>query len=149
MFKSRVTLTHIPNQFHWVVFEPITYYTEKYGETITVPKGFITDLASVPRVIWWLIPNDGRHIIEGSVVHDWLYANAGEIPGWKYSRTQANFVLREAMREQGASRWERFVVWAALQAFGFISWNRHKKAKVALENDTIATTTQQTKTDAV
>ena len=38
---------------------------------ITVPKGFKTDLASVPRGIWWLIaPFD---IARAGVVHDYLY----------------------------------------------------------------------------
>ena len=40
-------------------------------ETITVPKGFITDLASVPRAMWWLIaPFD---VARAAIIHDLLY----------------------------------------------------------------------------
>ena len=40
-------------------------------ETITVPKGFVTDLASVPRAMWWLIaPFD---VARAAIIHDLLY----------------------------------------------------------------------------
>ena len=40
-------------------------------ETITVPTGFITDLASVPRAMWWAIaPFD---VARAAIIHDLLY----------------------------------------------------------------------------
>lgn len=39
------------------------------GFDIYVPEGFITDQASVPKVIWPLIPPFGRHTF-ASVIHD-------------------------------------------------------------------------------
>ena len=40
-------------------------------ETITVPTGFVTDLASVPRAMWWLIaPFD---VARAAIIHDLLY----------------------------------------------------------------------------
>ena len=40
-------------------------------ETITVPTGFVTDLASVPRALWWLIaPFD---VARAAIIHDLLY----------------------------------------------------------------------------
>ena len=40
-------------------------------ETITVPKGFVTDLASVPRAMWWAIaPFD---VARAAIIHDLLY----------------------------------------------------------------------------
>ena len=40
-------------------------------ETITAPKGFVTDLASVPRAMWWLIaPFD---VARAAIIHDLLY----------------------------------------------------------------------------
>ena len=38
---------------------------------VKCPKGFITDLASVPRIIWWLIvPCD---VARAAIIHDLLY----------------------------------------------------------------------------
>ncbi len=40
-------------------------------ETITVPNGFVTDLASVPRAMWWLIaPFD---VARAAIIHDLLF----------------------------------------------------------------------------
>ena len=41
------------------------------GGKVTVPTGFATDLASVPRAVWWLIsPWD---IARAAIIHDLLY----------------------------------------------------------------------------
>jgi hypothetical protein len=43
---------------------------------ITCKKGFVTDLASVPRAIWWLIsPWD---IARAAIIHDLLYKRIRE-----------------------------------------------------------------------
>lgn len=42
------------------------------GRIITIPKGFIWDLSSVPRFLWWLFPPDGDFEF-ASLIHDYLY----------------------------------------------------------------------------
>ncbi len=44
------------------------------GTEITIPPGYTSDFASVPRILWVLIPPHGRSA-EASVVHDYLYDN--------------------------------------------------------------------------
>ena len=44
------------------------------GTEITIPVGYASDFASVPRVLWVLIPPHGRSAV-ASVVHDYLYDN--------------------------------------------------------------------------
>lgn len=44
---------------------------------VVVPAGFITDGASVPRVVWTLF-NPVGELFEASIIHDYLYANAIE-----------------------------------------------------------------------
>jgi len=43
--------------------------------SVFVPKGFVTDGASVPRLFWWFASPSGD-LFEASVVHDYLYKNA-------------------------------------------------------------------------
>ena len=77
--------------------------------TLTIPSGFVNDLASVPRLLWQILaPWD---IPRSSVVHDWLYhcirryqATAicrGEVPMLATvhrARLAADDVMRIAMR---------------------------------------------------
>jgi len=57
---------------------------------VRAPKGFVTDLASVPRAFWWLFPPHGKYT-RAAVLHDHLY-QAG-----KYSREVADEIFRAAM----------------------------------------------------
>jgi len=53
--------------------------TEKGGLArfrVTVPAGFVTDLASVPRLLWAIVPRDGLYN-GAAVVHDFLYQHRG------------------------------------------------------------------------
>ena len=68
----------------WVLTRALSYKNEEIDSAaleevdvkvnssrVSVPKGFVTDLASVPRGIWWLIaPWD---IARAAVIHDLLY----------------------------------------------------------------------------
>ena len=51
-------------------------FTDEDGTKVTVPKGFETDLASVPSQLWGLFPPADRYS-EAAVLHDWEIAQAG------------------------------------------------------------------------
>lgn len=76
------------------------------GEVIKVPKGFETDLASVPRAIWAWIPPLGRYL-RAAIVHDYLY-RTGQLP-----RKVADKSFHALMRRAGvgAAR-ARLMYWA-------------------------------------
>lgn len=44
------------------------------GDLWNIPTGFIWDLSSTPRILWWLLPPDSDGEIS-SVIHDFLYIN--------------------------------------------------------------------------
>lgn len=44
------------------------------GDVIEIPKGFIWDLSSVPRLFWWLLPPDGDFDL-AYLIHDYLWLN--------------------------------------------------------------------------
>jgi len=69
----RVPLTYLVDGGSkcWEVSEPITYVLTN-GETIVIPKGFKTDLASVPKIFNSIINTFGD-FIHGALVHDWIY----------------------------------------------------------------------------
>ena len=65
------------DRYRWRLVEPFIYYTDvpPYRTAIAVPAGTITDLASVPRILWVIFPPNGRYA-KAAIVHDYLYAQA-------------------------------------------------------------------------
>lgn len=78
---------------------------------VTVPAGFVTDLASIPRVFRWLFTGHGKSRYP-SVVHDYLY----EI---RHDRGEADRIFREALEVAGAGWLKRNVMYAAVRAGGW------------------------------
>jgi len=80
-------------------------------QVIHVPVGTVTDLASVPRVLWAFFPPHGRYA-KAAIVHDFLYANAVGTKAW------ADRVFLEAMEVLGVPVWRRRLMYLAVRAFG-------------------------------
>lgn len=83
-----------------------TAVTDAAG-TITVPQGYVTDLASIPFFARWLLPQAG-HSARAAVLHDWLCA--------RYD-VRATAVFNEALKADGAGPIRRWLmvpfVWLA------------------------------------
>ena len=95
----------------WRLNELVVYQSDVAGQTFTVPAGFVTDLASVPRLpLVYLLA--GGTANEASVVHDWLYSTH-IVP-----RAVADAVLREASAVTGVPAWRRWLMWAGVRIGG-------------------------------
>jgi hypothetical protein len=107
----------------YAVTRSFSYVSDKLGRTITVPKAFETDFASIPRAAWELLDPEDPIIAWPSVIHDYLYSRRGTLPdGTPYTREQADAILREAMELCGASSFIRNAVYQAVQKFGGSHW---------------------------
>jgi hypothetical protein len=105
------------------ITQPFSYVSDKLGVTITVPAGLVTDFASIPRAAWEFLDPEDPIIAWPSVIHDYLYTCKGTLPdGTKYTRTQADAVLREGMEACGAGSLIRQSVYQAVKAFGGSHW---------------------------
>ena len=98
---------------------------------ITVPKGFKTDLASVPKGIWWFIaPFD---VARAGVVHDYLYwcirqyraaeGDAADMCLVADAKVAADKVFKEAMdvSAEHVAGWKKWCAWKAVCWFGHSS----------------------------
>lgn len=123
----------------WGLQRPLVYTTGDDGDTITVPAGFVTDLASVPRWAWMLIPPDGPWV-KAAIIHDYLYATGGT-GIWKkheasisrprpYSRAEADAIMREAMENRGVGVIFRNVIYLAVRLGGASGWKDDREAAV-------------------
>ena len=74
----------------WTLRQELIYETD-IGYKITVPAGFVTDLASIPRPLWVLWPPFGKYT-RAAVIHDWLY-DMHRKGGKHYSRCYADAIL--------------------------------------------------------
>ena len=44
----------------WILYHPLIYNGQV--DRFRVPAGFVTDLASVPRILWSILPPFGRYV---------------------------------------------------------------------------------------
>ena len=111
---------------NWEVYQPLEYRVggPESNEVIVVPKGFITDLASVPRVFWVIYPPDGTYT-NAAVVHDFLYSVVG-VRG-RYTRKQCDNIFLEAMKVVGVPAWRRWILYSAVRIGGSIAWRASLK----------------------
>jgi len=122
-------LIHAPGASHGALhlgrFRDRTYYLDREinwepgegqeGPEITVPAGFVTDLASIPRVFWSLLPTDGDYTFP-AIVHDYMY--------WTqiHSRETADRVFRFGMSDMKVSTATAEAIYAAVRLGGGGAW---------------------------
>ncbi len=100
------------------------------GQVLRIPKGFITDFASIPKLARWLIAKTEDHI-KGAVLHDYLYSLRGRISfigigkrTENISRKQSDKLFLVGMKVCKASLWKRFLMHSAVRLFGWYRWNK-------------------------
>lgn len=99
------------------VVEPFTYYRENNEkEVLTVPAGFETDFASIPRIFWNIYPPTGGGTKRTSygkcaVLHDAAYQF-----GW-YSRKECDKLFLEAMEAIGVGKFTRYLFYYCVRLF--------------------------------
>ncbi len=105
----------------WRVARELVYYVGEEGsdDKIVVPKGFVTDFASVPRLFWAFIPPDGSYTA-AAVVHDYLYHTQ------ERSRKESDLIFLEAMEVLGVVWWKRKVMYRSVRMFGWIPWKKKR-----------------------
>ena len=86
-------------------------YASQHRDHIRVPKGFITDFASVPRLPFAYLLFGGI-AQRPAVIHDFLYSTPTAKRKW------ADEILLEAMEAVGVSWFQRNNIYWAVRAFG-------------------------------
>ena len=98
----------------WTLHEAFSY--DSSLGTITVPAGFTTDFASVPRLFWNVLPPFGRYG-KAAIVHDYLYRTRGLV-----SKPVADALFLEAMKALGVGTLTRYTMFLAVRLFGGSSY---------------------------
>lgn len=99
----------------WVVLLALIF-ENRDGKRFTVPRGFITDLASIPRPLRWLFDVNGLSR-EPAVLHDFLYCI-------QYTtREEADALFLEALESVGVGWATRYSMWLGVRAAGWLYWS--------------------------
>ena len=134
MSGTRVPIEPLPAPFvrafsdgsNWMLQSPLIHEFGKDGRFIViVPRGFVTDFASIPPLLQTLRgvrPTTERYGI-AAVVHDYLY--------WRQdcTREESDNIMSIAMKEAGVSFLERSLIYQAVRTFGQSAWDGNKRAR--------------------
>ncbi len=94
---------------------------------VTAPRGFVTDLASIPRLFWSVLAPDDQYAY-AAVIHDWLYWS-GQHRGQALLRRDADAIMVAAMRELQVSEWKIEAIDLALNHFGQAAWDDNARRR--------------------
>lgn len=108
-----------------ITWKPSSEQGRKY-QSVTVPIGFVTDFASIPRIFWSLLKPDGLYAY-AAVLHDYLYWTQEQ------SKDAADDILKLGMEEFGVSSSVVSTIYSAVHLFGKSSWDQDVKLKAAGE----------------
>ncbi len=86
------------------------------NERIVVPKGFVTDFASIPQALWSVGFSPHGEYSRAAVVHDYLYWSQG------CTRAQSDRLLVIAMKESNVSSFDEFLVYQGVDKRGTGPW---------------------------
>jgi hypothetical protein len=106
----------------WRLHAPLVYYSDVLGRTVTVPTGYVTDLASVPRLFRFIVPVANAKNRRAAVVHDYLCTHP---EGLVKDQKQADMVFREALSVVGVGRFRSAALYYPVRTYQAITgWFR-------------------------
>lgn len=116
-FTTRLAIEE-QDAYQWRLTQPLVYEGE--FETFSVPTGTWTDLASIPKLLWIVLPPIGPHN-KAAVLHDRFYRTQ------EISRREADGIFRRIMKESGLGTFARWSMWLGVRLFGWRAWNENAK----------------------
>jgi len=119
-FTSEPLLEKTKGKF-WIVRRPFTYHVgSQYSRfKISIPYGFRTDLASIPRIFWAILPPSGFGYMKAAIIHDYLYQSK------IVSRAEADAIFLEAMTVLGTNWFVRAIIHSSVRLFGWLGYSKN------------------------
>ena len=109
---------------NWIVREPLTYKIGISQDSITVPVGFVTDLASVPPALSRLFSRTDRISFQPS--------STTTFTGSRHvTRDQSDQILLLAMIEHEVPETKRFAIYQAVHFAGMFAWDDNARSRNA------------------
>jgi Protein of unknown function (DUF1353) len=117
------TLKPFADSHDWMLVEDLTYHIGDSQFSITVPRGFVTDFASIPQPLWSFGLSPYGRYSKAAIIHDYLY--------WTQdcTREQADRILLVAMKESGVGKAHQVEIYQGVHLGGKSSWEANRKQR--------------------
>lgn len=106
-------------------------YLARGGTLYAIPRGFVSDGASVPRPLWWLYPPFGGDYDRAVFLHDYLYQYAELCKGKDaehIDRETCDALFLEAMEADKFRESGRWTVHKGVRLGGWWGWRKYRRA---------------------
>lgn len=127
-FTTPLEVCPTENGEDWILLEEFDYAigSKESPLIVHVPKGFITDFASIPRFLFFL-PAWAKYN-KAPIVHDFLYQDQ-EVCGIPINRKYADDVFLEAMivdmrNHKKMGKFIAYLEYYAVRLFAFTAWKK-------------------------
>ena len=105
----------------FMLLDHLQYRIGESAFAIDVPRGFVTDFASVPRLLWSFGLSPYGSFSKAAVIHDYLYWAQG------CTREQADNLMMIAMKESGVGSFQAKLLHWGVRLGGKASWAENKR----------------------
>ena len=89
------------------------------GRELFIHKGFVSNGASVPKILWGIYSPYGTYTM-AAIVHDYLYENN------LYTRKFADRQFLIDMGKCGTNKFTKWLFYYIVRIFGSLNWNKYK-----------------------
>lgn len=117
-FTTPLIVTPLDDGRRWELVRAFRYITVP-NDYILIPKGFVTDFASIPSLFWSILPRWGKYG-KAAVLHDYMY-----VTKVGYTRKETDDIFRQAMLKLGTKPWKATVMYWAVRLFGKFAWEAY------------------------
>lgn len=103
----------------WLLIDDLHFLSARYGGIFVASRGFQTDLASIPRLLWVVAPKVDLYDA-ASVIHDASYGNAlSTLDGKRVFAVKdvCDRLFLEGMLSSGVSAWRANLMYSAVKNF--------------------------------
>jgi len=104
----------------WLLLDDLVFKSDYLKGILIAPRGFQTDLASIPRIFWAIAPKEDIYD-PAAVIHDAAYGHAlvtNEGNRIELIKPLADKMFLEAMLCCGVSSWRAHIMYQAVSIFG-------------------------------
>lgn len=127
-------LLHTDGEGSYITARKIEWCDLRIPRMIVVPRGFETDLASVPRIFWSILAPTGKHA-RAAIIHDFLYSTGGawrkNLPADRprLTRRECDAIFHRIMQNAGVRITRRWLMWLAVRICGWLPWHLHRRRR--------------------
>lgn len=125
-FTEPLVIRFLGNGLYSTEREMNYYFETPDGESVTIPAGFNTDLASIPRIFWTIFGHPAENYAQAAVLHDYMiYVFCSEESNNVYSRKFVDQTFNKALKILKVSKWKRIIMYGIVRAFSVFVYGKN------------------------